>query len=247
MTNYVDSDLRFSIVPEWILDADITHSALRVYAILARYADNETLEAFPSRETLAQRARCNVKTIDRAVQELQEIGALFKSHRKANNGFQSNVYTLRRIPAKMGSDTNVARVATPMSPPRDTNVALTITTELEPKNERAKFKNGRYVAHSALLQELHTKHPQLDILKELEAFGDFYAARGQAFKDWDAAFRTWVRRSADGFKEAKPAVKPAAKVPGARDWVEAEHDRGDHYACKGGEFGHPADWQYVPE
>lgn len=70
MRNSIDADIRFSIVPEWVTDADVSDRAVRVYTILARYADNDTLQAFPSRDLIAARARCHVKSVDRAVEEL---------------------------------------------------------------------------------------------------------------------------------------------------------------------------------
>jgi hypothetical protein len=74
MKHTIDTDVRFSIVPEWVLYADISDKAIRLYTILARYADNETLQAFPSRELLAERAGCHAKSVDRAIQELADIG-----------------------------------------------------------------------------------------------------------------------------------------------------------------------------
>jgi len=147
MDEQLNTDLRFSIVPEWVLDADVSDRAVRLYSVLARYADNETLQAFPSRETLAKRCKCHTKSIDRAIDELVLLGAIAKRHRKANNGYQSNIYTLRRIPTPQSPprDNADARVGTPQSPPGDTGVELTITTELEPSNVKPlNYKNEKF-------------------------------------------------------------------------------------------------------
>ena len=147
MDEQLNTDLRFSIVPEWVLDADVSDRAVRLYTVLARYADNETLQAFPSRDTLAKRCRCHTKSIDRAIDELVLLGAIVKRHRKANNGYQSNIYTLRRVPTPQSPprDSADARVGTPQSPPGDTGVELTITTELEPSNiEPLNDKNAQF-------------------------------------------------------------------------------------------------------
>jgi hypothetical protein len=140
MSDFIDTDLRFSIVPEWVLDAGFSDRAIRIYALIARYADNETLQAFPSRETLADRALCSLKSVDRAISELVAGGALRKQHRKNGDAYQSNLYTVRRIPENLasalslGRDTGDARVGPGVTPPRDTGDDLTITTELEPNN-----------------------------------------------------------------------------------------------------------------
>jgi hypothetical protein len=139
----IETDIRFSIVPEWVLDGPISDRAVRVYALLARYADSETLQAFPSRETLAKRANCHWRSIDRAIDELVVLGAVKKTHRKNGEAYQSNVYTLRRVLplVSLGTDTPVTGVLTPQSVGTDTGGNLTITTELEPEELEPLNKN----------------------------------------------------------------------------------------------------------
>ncbi len=45
------------------------------------------------------------------------------------------------------------------------------------------------------------------VVKETEAFEDYHRSKGSTFKDWDAAWRTWMR-NAKKF-ERKPYAKPA--------------------------------------
>jgi hypothetical protein len=117
---------RFAIIDEWLLDLDISDRAVRLYAVLARYADSETHKAYPSRDTLAKRLRCSTKSVDRAAQELVESGAMTKEHRHNS----SIVYTLRVVQGgrhhSPGGSSRVSRGV-------DTGVELTRTTELEPQ------------------------------------------------------------------------------------------------------------------
>lgn len=132
----ITTDIRFSIVPEQVLDADISDRAVRIYALLARYADNDTGKCFPSRETLAKRAKCHVRSVGRAIDELIEIGAVEKNHRKDGNGFTSNLYVVKKVVtgAPGGrAPTPEGRAQAPEG--SDTGVPLTRTTELEPINE----------------------------------------------------------------------------------------------------------------
>lgn len=98
------SGTRYAIVPEWILDSpDVSHAGVRLYAILARYANGDG-EAFPSRKTLADRMRCSLDTIDRTVAELESAGALqVAKRRRTDGGDTSNLYVLNE--ANPGSDT----------------------------------------------------------------------------------------------------------------------------------------------
>ena len=137
MTN-LHTEVRFSIVPEWVIDADISDRAVRVYAILARYADSETHQAFPSRETLAKRARCHWRSIDRAIGELIQLGAVTKTHRKNGKEYQSNIYTLKRVLPRVprGTATGDTGVLTGESVGTDTAGNLTRTTKQEPQERK---------------------------------------------------------------------------------------------------------------
>ena len=246
------TDIRFSIVPEWVLDAEISDRALRVYAVLARYADNDTLQAFPGRQTIADRVRCSVKSVDRALDELIEMGAIEKQHRVRDGVYKSSLFTVIRVGVAsgvtpgvgtrvtLGGDTGDARVGT-----RVTN--RTITSELEPdnyiekKSKKATSISDPFALEDTVVDALRKKHPSLDIGEQIDAFVDFHTAKGSVFKDWDAAFRTWCRNAVK-FAEPrtvihKQALKPAAEVPTERGWVENLHDIGEHWECRPGEFG----------
>jgi len=108
----IDSDTGpFAIIPEWVIDLPISDRGVRLYALLARYADNDGF-SWPSRKTLAQRLGKSVDVLDRAVKELQEYGALYVTPRYDEAGDRtSNGYTLVRArPANMqgGSRENTA-------------------------------------------------------------------------------------------------------------------------------------------
>ena len=123
----VTADIKFSIVPEWLIDSGCSDKALRLYVVLARYADNDTLTAYPGRGTLAKRMGCHRASVDRAVEELQALGAITKQVRVKDGKYQSSLYTIRRIaPSRTHAATPVAPVQPPSSHPCD--------IELEPKN-----------------------------------------------------------------------------------------------------------------
>ena len=85
MGNKINISRRFAIVDEWVINLDISDRAFKLYAVLARYADNNTHKAFPSRETLATRLRCSKASVDRAVMELVDAKAIEKKHRAYNS------------------------------------------------------------------------------------------------------------------------------------------------------------------
>lgn len=96
----VQADQYFAIIPEWVLYADISPAAVRVFGTLNRYANDSTGKCHPSRATIAKKCHINVKTVDRAVQELVALGAVTVEHRKVDGSdeWASNEYTLIMSP-----------------------------------------------------------------------------------------------------------------------------------------------------
>ena len=240
MGNKINISRRFAIVDEWVINLDISDRAFKLYAILARYADNETHKAFPSRDTLAERLRCSKASVDRAVIELVDAKAIEKRHRAYN----SVLYTVLIDPPE-----GVLTGDNTMSSPVMTDVVMgddvTRTTELKPKNyietKKARQVPSDWQPTEEFRAECEQKFPTLIIANEVEAFIDFHIAKGSVFKDVQRAFRTWCR-NAVRFGEPrtvvhKQAVLPPAEGPVARAWVKSLHDEGDHFECRPGEFG----------
>ena len=244
MEQSIRLERRFAIIDEWLLDLDISDRAVRLYAVLARYADSETHKAYPSRGTLAERLRCSKASIDRAAQELVDSGAMKKKQRHNS----SVVYTLQVSPpvtrgvltSDEGGSSGVMRGVL-------TGDDLTRTTELEPdnyiekKSKKATSIPDRFALSDSLREAMMGRHPSLDLDEQVDAFVDFHTAKGSVFKSWDAAFRTWCRNAVK-FAEPrtvihKQALKPAAEGPTQRAWVLKMHDMGEHWECRPGEFG----------
>ncbi|WP_198955104.1 helix-turn-helix domain-containing protein [Kineosporia sp. R_H_3] len=86
---------RFSIVPEWVLDADVSDAAVRLYAVLLRYGQSSG-QRMPSRRTLADRLRKkSVDSVDRALRELVGIGAVEVTRRCQEGVNLTNRYLVR--------------------------------------------------------------------------------------------------------------------------------------------------------
>ena len=79
-TNYA-----YATIPEWILYADIGAQAVRLFCTLDRYV-GANASAWPSRATLARKLGCSRETIDRALDQLERIGAVVVRRRQRDNG-----------------------------------------------------------------------------------------------------------------------------------------------------------------
>lgn len=81
------------------------------------------------------------------------------------------------------------------------------------KEKRATVAPPRFDLDDSLRSWASTNAPRVtDLEIETERFLDHHRAKGTKFKDWTAAWRTWMRRG-DGYAAEKPApVKPGGTV-----------------------------------
>jgi hypothetical protein len=83
---------RFAIVPEWVIDAEISDSAFRLYSVLLRYGQSSGAR-MPSRATLARRMKKrSVDSVDRAMRELVAAGAVVVERRRRGRQNLTNRY-----------------------------------------------------------------------------------------------------------------------------------------------------------
>lgn len=134
----IDATMYFAVVPEWVLDLPVSAQAIRVYCTLRRYADNKTGECYPSRRSIAMRARLSIATLDRCLRELVEHGAIIVERRKSASGdWTSNLYTVLSMPHGVAAD---------LTPPRpviaatgSSKVDRGTTTTMNNKQELPKY------------------------------------------------------------------------------------------------------------
>ena len=133
--DYIKSDVYFSIVPEWVIDAPISAQAVRVYAVLCRYADKDDGTCFPSIRTLSERIHVSESTIKRALKELKAIGAIKSQKRfdKATGEQTSNLYTVMRSKELIYDLPNVID---------DTSPSSSETYKLESNNQSHSLENN---------------------------------------------------------------------------------------------------------
>ena len=72
----VVEDHTFAIIPDWVINADISDAAFRVYSLLLRFGNTSGCR-MPSRGLLALRLHRSVDSIDRALRELVDHAPLW--------------------------------------------------------------------------------------------------------------------------------------------------------------------------
>jgi hypothetical protein len=251
MEDQVTTDLRFSIVPHWIIKHDISDRALRLYSVLAGFADSETNQAFPGRTRLSKELRCSLKSVDRAVGELEQIGAIRKKQRVKDGHYQSSLYTVVRIdPASSVTLPRDTHDATPRQDRRDPVSPVTHrtrTTELEPLEQKPVNYIGDFdqfwniypkKADKALARRSFEKALKRTTLDVILAGAERYRDDPGRDPEFTKNPSTWL--NAEAWDNDPLPVKSAdisTPGPGKREWVRAFHEDGDHWACEPGEFG----------
>lgn len=88
----------FAIVPYWVL-ARASGNAVKLYAVLRKYADNDTGDAYPSRATLAMDMGFkDPKSLTKLIKELERIGAIQVERRRLEQ-FVNHYKVIHRQPA----------------------------------------------------------------------------------------------------------------------------------------------------
>lgn len=194
------ADNRFSIVPYWIIFSGISDGALRLYMVLAKYANNETRQAFPARATLAKDIYKSRDSVDRYVKELEDLGALRVLRRKKAGSKQNqvNLYTL--ITA------NPQGVAAPTRPPRGMDAAENYTHLSIPNSSSSIAIDSRIDAPPLTPSpsgDGHTLNEQMGINDELKKYlidiilalyraGDWYWDEDNHWVTLESAFEEYL-------------------------------------------------------
>lgn len=111
---------KFTIVYNDFLESELLdkHEKL-IYIAIKRFADNDTLKAFPSLKTLHKITGISIRWIKKSIEHMEQLGVISVEHREDDEkGHQSNLYTLydyAEIWSVGSSENDVAAVADEIS------------------------------------------------------------------------------------------------------------------------------------
>lgn len=120
----------FAQLPEWVLlHPDLTDKAKLLFALLDRHAGADG-DCFPSKRRLAEMLGCDTRTIIRAKDLLEQVGALEVQPRYDDGRQTSNLYILNGLPPEEprhhvdgGGVISVTPPVTSVSPPGVSSVS----------------------------------------------------------------------------------------------------------------------------
>lgn len=231
----------FAMVPRWLVRSSVSDRAIRLYALITEYAhrgDDVT------RQELADALATSVRSVDRAMRELEDLGALQVHHR-----FQGN----RQLPSLYrplfdepgwepggGGDTGVAGDTgdAPGAPPvthrvretgdrteRETRAQTSLLDD-EPQPKATRRKPERPIPDGwqpddRVREWAAENAPGVDVDAEAGRFVDHALSVDRRARDWTAAFRNWLRKA-----RPAPGANGRAEGPGRRYEGAESHDAG---------------------
>jgi DNA-binding transcriptional regulator YhcF (GntR family) len=139
--NKVKYEVNFALVPYWVYDIS-SDLELKTYIALAKYANNETKECWPSINTIGKQIKKGRVTTIKALKGLEEKGCItVKRRKKTNKDNETNLYTLRiNKPASLEKHTSPDIQEQP-------SASLEKHTQTIPNNN---YTNNNYISDESL-------------------------------------------------------------------------------------------------
>ena len=159
---------KFTLVYNDFLESNIlNYYEKMVFITLKKFADNDTMRAFPSLKTIHNITGISLSQVRRSIEHMEELGVLSVMHRiDENKGHQSNLYTLYDYAEiwKVGSSEEIEKVK------KKHFVDLTeVSTDvlLEELRRRDKEKELDQTEPTKVTVEPSTKLNQFDIVNNI--------------------------------------------------------------------------------
>lgn len=208
----------------WALNLRLKQPLKGVLVALAYHA-NKDGRAWPSRTLIAAEAGVTLRTVINATKRLEDLGLIEVEHSSGN--------AVNRYSVRVGEHCHPATVdSAPRTPSSRTSTVHGVHCDGEPRSfdgapgapehtRKVKNSQGHRQEHPTLVPErfMVTEEmirwaetqgiPRQDIPFETDQFLDRHRAKGTRFKDWVAAWRTWMRNAVKFRAErAEKAMRP---------------------------------------
>ena len=173
---------------------------------LGEWANDDGV-CWPSHDVIARRVGVGRRQVIRIIEQLEALGVIERMERRQ----YSNTYRIRCDTAMshLNGDSDVtSRTADVTSRASRCDTAMSHEPSIEPSYRTVKEpsvvreqRGTRAPAAYAVTEEMvawagrTVGYGRERCEAEVEAFLDYHRAKGSVMKDWDAAFRTWIRNS----------------------------------------------------
>lgn len=189
-------------IPEWLCQARcISHGAKMVFGRLARYA-GEFGVAEPAQAVLALECGMSDDSCYRYIKELADHELLAVQRRGLG---RPNRYTFlwHDMIGAVRADADQRPVDGPAHDSGEPRIPpFTETESSEESSGKKTRKRGtgvpsEFKVTDEMKQWAREHTPDVKVAQQTHQFLDYHRAKGSVFKDWQAAWRTWMRKAAE--------------------------------------------------
>lgn len=163
---------------------------------LANYSNDEH-QAWPSQKTLSDWTEMSDRSIRTHMTHLENLGLISRQKRTLDGSFLSDMITLNlgKVLRKILPTENISDGKKCQIPAE--NFSTYPSKEPSLKNREKRAQENTFPENFSINETHHRLGQELgiDVAKQIHAFKDFHQSKGTVFKDWDAAFRTWIRNA----------------------------------------------------
>ncbi len=208
----------YTVILDWMLDLGLTASELLAYATIYGFCMDGESAYTGSRSYLARKMAAGSKrTVDNALQGLQEKGLIAKAE-KTINGVKFCEYSI--VWEQVNTACKDCAPGANSAPAPGANSAPN-NKEIENKDISLSSKRTREVFKAPTVEEVRAYCAERQNNVDAETFVDFYTGKGwkvgsTPMKDWRAAVRTWEKRDNRGPQKAPYNAYPGAAGPSPR-------------------------------
>lgn len=211
----------------WAYKQKIQNPARKFLLVaLADFAD-EAWSCYPGQERLGEMTGQSVSTVRRHLNWLEESGYITRTRRFDAKGHRtSDRFVLNHeesLPVNLTSGQiptgqNVIPTGQKEQSYRSTvnEEPLVEPSDIEPP-ERVRAKRGtrideNWMPEAQTVDAIKEELPGIDVASEHRKFVDHFLANGKTMKDWNAAWRNWMRRSRPASSRTNGASRADEKV-----------------------------------
>lgn len=203
---------------------------------LADHHNSETGMCFPSLKILADECEMDVATVKRHLISLEGLGLIERTRRHRENGSQTSTqYILRmREPLAQNAPPPSAKCATPLAQNDTPHNLGNINHGNEPIGETKKRRkpevelpDGWVPSERNIEDAIGKGMTQEEIEHEADTFRNHNHSKQSKYRDWDAAWRTWI---ANSIKWKRQRASNSPRMAGSTTAAEIA-DRGARWAA----------------
>lgn len=191
-----DFDEQFAQIPnEWLRDKRLSFEARGLLAELMSHTPGWRL----SIKSIAERNAIGRTKVKRMLDELMKYGYLQRSETQQHDekGYLAGFDYTTRDPGGVVQKPCKVEPYKDIEPPKNTITSKNTITKN--KQERAHLIPDDWKPKESLYSE--ERYSVLDIDDEADSFRNWCLANGKRYKDWDAAFRNWLKKGLDFYSK----------------------------------------------